>query len=43
MPEFLLKNIGKDDLVITLGAGDIYKYGEIFIDKLKKIKNVKKR
>jgi len=43
VPEFLLKNIGKDDLVITLGAGDIYKYGEIFIDKLKKIKNVKKR
>lgn len=43
VPEFLLKNIGKDDLVITLGAGDIYKYGEMFIDKLKKIKNVKKR
>ena len=26
--EFLKKNIGKDDLVLTVGAGDVYKIGE---------------
>ena len=26
--DFLKKNIGKDDLVLAVGAGDVYKIGE---------------
>ncbi len=43
VPDFLIKNLGKDDLVITLGAGDVYKFGEEFITKLKKQKVSKKK
>lgn len=36
LPEFLM-TIKKDgDIIVTMGAGDIWKYGEIFIEKLKK-------
>jgi UDP-N-acetylmuramate--alanine ligase len=42
IPSFIEKNIGTNDLVITLGAGDIYKYGEELINKLKKTKSSKK-
>lgn len=38
IPSFIEKNIGNNDLIITLGAGDIYKYGEEIINKLKKSK-----
>lgn len=30
--EYLRKNASKDDIVITMGAGDIYKVGEMFLD-----------
>lgn len=35
IPELLKKIYRKDDIVITLGAGDIWKYGEKFIDLIK--------
>ena len=43
IPDFVLKNLSKDDLIITLGAGDIYKYGEELITRLKKDKPAKKK
>jgi len=35
IPELLKKIYRKDDIVITLGAGDIWKFGEKFIDLIK--------
>ena len=35
VPEFLRGLVQKGDIVITMGAGDIWKYGEEFIRKLK--------
>jgi UDP-N-acetylmuramate--alanine ligase len=43
IPDFLMKNLGKDDLIVTLGAGDIYKFGEELIAKLKNEKPAKKK
>jgi UDP-N-acetylmuramate--alanine ligase len=34
VPEFLLSVVRHDDIVITMGAGDIWKYGEEFVKKL---------
>jgi UDP-N-acetylmuramate--alanine ligase len=34
VPEFLLSLVRQDDIVITMGAGDIWKYGEEFVKKL---------
>lgn len=36
VPEALNKIVNKDDIVITMGAGDIWKYGEKFIELYKK-------
>lgn len=36
--DFLLKNISKDDIVITMGAGDIYKVGELLLEEENAIK-----
>ena len=38
LPEYLKKNTRPGDIVITMGAGDIWKYGEEFLKQLK-IKN----
>ena len=38
LPEYLKKNTRTGDIVITMGAGDIWKYGEEFLKQLK-IKN----
>ncbi len=35
IPEFLMKVKQEGDLIVTMGAGDIWKYGEEFIRKLK--------
>lgn len=35
IPNVLLENVIKDDIVITMGAGDIWKYGEKFIQLYK--------
>lgn len=35
IPDFLMKCTQKGDLIITMGAGDIWKFGEQFIAKLK--------
>ncbi|MBI4547468.1 MAG: UDP-N-acetylmuramate--L-alanine ligase [Ignavibacteriae bacterium] len=35
IPEYLIKLIRKSDIVITMGAGDIWKYGEEFLKQLK--------
>ncbi len=35
VPDFLASLVKKGDMVITMGAGDIWKYGEEFIAKLK--------
>lgn len=34
LPEYLMKIVKKGDIVITMGAGDIWKYGEEFLKKL---------
>jgi UDP-N-acetylmuramate--alanine ligase len=34
--DFLLKIVKRGDIVVTMGAGDIYKFGEEFLSKLKK-------
>jgi UDP-N-acetylmuramate--alanine ligase len=34
VPEFLMSIVRHDDIVITMGAGDIWKYGEEFVKKL---------
>jgi UDP-N-acetylmuramate--alanine ligase len=36
IPDFLLTIVQKGDIVITMGAGDIWRYGEEFIAKLKR-------
>ena len=36
IPKFLMKIYKKDDIVITMGAGDIWKYGEKFVELLRK-------
>jgi UDP-N-acetylmuramate--alanine ligase len=36
IPEFLLNIVKDDDIVITMGAGDIWKYGEKFVELLDK-------
>lgn len=36
VPKFLMDVIKEDDIVITMGAGDIWKYGEKFVELLKK-------
>jgi UDP-N-acetylmuramate--alanine ligase len=38
LPEYLKKNTRPGDIVITMGAGDIWKFGEEFLKQLK-IKN----
>jgi UDP-N-acetylmuramate--alanine ligase len=38
VPELLNSIVKKDDIVITMGAGDIWKFGEKFIDVYKKSK-----
>jgi len=38
LPEYLKKNTRPGDIVITMGAGDIWKFGEEFLEQLK-IKN----
>lgn len=35
--EFLDKNAQSGDLIITMGAGDIYKVGEMFLETRKKL------
>ena len=35
IPNLLMNIVKKDDIVITLGAGDIWKYGEKFVDEYK--------
>ncbi len=35
VPDFLMKIKHKGDIIITMGAGDIWRYGEEFIKKLK--------
>jgi UDP-N-acetylmuramate--alanine ligase len=35
MADYVLKNAGKGDLVITMGAGDIYRVGDIIREKNK--------
>lgn len=35
VPDFLIKMKKRGDIIITMGAGDIWKYGEEFIKKLK--------
>ena len=36
LPDFLVKIKQKGDIIITMGAGDIWKFGEAFIKQLKK-------
>ena len=36
IPELLMKIYKKDDIIITMGAGDIWKFGEKFVELLKK-------
>ncbi len=36
VPEFLMSRVKKGDIVITMGAGDIWKFGEAFIALLSK-------
>ena len=33
MAEFALNNTQENDIIITMGAGDIYKVGELILDK----------
>ena len=33
MADFVINNASEGDLIITMGAGDIYKVGEIILDK----------
>ena len=40
---FLLKNVRKNDLVITMGAGDVYRIGEEFISSLSSGKDLHKK
>ena len=35
IPRYLLENSREGDLIITMGAGDIYQYGEMYIELLK--------
>jgi UDP-N-acetylmuramate--alanine ligase len=35
IPQLLNKLVQNDDIVITMGAGDIWKYGEKFIEEYK--------
>jgi UDP-N-acetylmuramate--alanine ligase len=42
IPELLMDVIQKDDIVITMGAGDIWKFGEKFIEDYKISKGIKK-
>lgn len=39
IPEKLMELKKKDDIIITMGAGDIWKYGEKFVELLKKEKH----
>jgi len=39
VPKKLLKIMKKDDIIITMGAGDIWKYGEKFVELLKEEKH----
>lgn len=36
IPSVLMKLAKKDDIIITMGAGDIWKFGEKFVDEYKK-------
>jgi UDP-N-acetylmuramate--alanine ligase len=36
IPDFLMQLKRQGDIIITMGAGDIWKFGEEFINKLKK-------
>lgn len=36
MPQMLKEVVQKDDIIITMGAGDIYKYNQLFVDELNK-------
>ena len=37
IPDELMKYVKEGDIVVTMGAGDIYKFGEKFLEKLKNI------
>ncbi|MDI6802394.1 MAG: UDP-N-acetylmuramate--L-alanine ligase [Bacteroidota bacterium] len=37
VPNYLMKIVKPGDIVITMGAGDIYKYGNEFLNKLKSV------
>jgi UDP-N-acetylmuramate--alanine ligase len=39
IPELLMKLKKKGDIIITMGAGDIWKYGDKFVEMLKKESN----
>jgi UDP-N-acetylmuramate--alanine ligase len=34
LPEFMLKTVEDNDIVVTMGAGDIWKYGDRFVELL---------
>lgn len=36
LPSVLLENVKEKDIIVTLGAGDVWKYGEKFIDEYNK-------
>ena len=35
VPGYLMNIIKDDDIIVTMGAGDIWKYGEMFVELLK--------
>jgi UDP-N-acetylmuramate--alanine ligase len=37
---YLEKVVQPEDLIITIGAGDVYRVGEVFLEKMKKIKEM---
>lgn len=37
LPDYLMKIVKPGDIVVTMGAGDIYKYGSEFLNKLKTV------
>jgi UDP-N-acetylmuramate--alanine ligase len=36
IPKFLMKTVKTDDIIVTMGAGDIWKYGERFVELFRK-------
>ena len=39
VPELLQTLVKDDDIIITMGAGDIWKYGEMFVSEYKALRN----